>query len=120
LGGGGGGGSSGNNGLQDGQYRNTRDGAYATEYSNQAGLASVNALSLNDYGYTGAGIKVGVVDSGIDASHAEFNGKTIFGKDFASSASGYGNDENLFLLVRYQVNNVVAMLNLLKNHLMKN
>ncbi len=94
LGGGGGGGSSGSSGLQDGQYRNTRDGAYATEYSNQAGLATVNALSLNDYGYTGAGIKVGVVDSGIDATHAEFNGKTIYGKDFASSASGYGNDEN--------------------------
>ena len=94
LGGGGGGSSSGSSGLQDGQYRNTRDGAYATEYSNQAGLATVNALTLNDYGYTGAGIKVGVVDSGIDATHAEFNGKTIYGKDFASSASGYGNDEN--------------------------
>ena len=39
-------------------------------------------------------MKVGVVDSGIDKTHAEFNGKTIYGQDFASSASGYGFDEN--------------------------
>ena len=92
--GGGGGGSSGSGGLSDGDYRNTISGSYGTEYSAQPGLATINSLSLNDYGYTGAGIKVGVVDSGIDASHSEFNGKTIYGKDFASSGSGYGNDEN--------------------------
>ena len=94
IGSGGGGGSSGSGGLSDGDYRNTISGSYGTEYSAQPGLATINSLSLNDYGYTGAGIKVGVVDSGIDASHSEFNGKTVYGKDFASSSSGYGNDEN--------------------------
>ena len=92
AGGGGGGGSS--SGIADGTYRNTISGDYASEYTAQAGLASVNSLSLNDYGYTGAGIKVGVVDSGIDKTHAEFDGKTIYGQDFASSATGYGYDEN--------------------------
>ena len=51
-------------------------------------------MSLNDYGYDGTGINVAVVDSGIDASHPEFDGKTIQGYDFASSATGYRFDEN--------------------------
>ena len=93
-GGGGGGGGGSSSGIADGTYRNTISGDYASEYTAQAGLASVNSLSLNDYGYTGAGIKVGVVDSGIDKTHAEFDGKTIYGQDFASSATGYGYDEN--------------------------
>ena len=94
LGLGGGGGGGGGGGLSDGQYRNTVDGAYATEYNYQSMLSSINPLSLNDYGYTGAGIKVAVVDTGIDSTHAEFDGKTIYGYDFASSSSGYGADEN--------------------------
>ena len=88
------GGGGGGGGGSDGTYRNTISGSYGSEYSAQAGLASVNALGLNDYGYTGSGIKVGVVDSGIDKTHAEFDGKTIYGRDFASSATGYGFDEN--------------------------
>ena len=91
---GGGGGGGGGGGLSDGQYRNTVDGVYATEYNANDALAYQNILSLNDYGYTGAGIKVSVVDTGIDASHQEFDGKTIYGQDFASSASGYSEDEN--------------------------
>ena len=31
-------------------------------------LSSINPLSLNDYGYTGLGVKVAVVDTGIDSS----------------------------------------------------
>ncbi|MDC1067012.1 S8 family serine peptidase [Alphaproteobacteria bacterium] len=94
LAGGGGGGGGSSSGISDGTYRNTISGDYASEYTAQAGLASVNSLSLNDYGYTGAGIKVAVVDSGIDKTHAEFDGKTIYGQDFSSSASGYGYDEH--------------------------
>ena len=94
IGGGGGGGGGSGGGISDGTYRNTIDGAYGTEYSAQGGLNSIDALTLNDYGYTGNGIKVAVVDTGIDASHSEFNGKTVYGRDFASSGSGYGNDEN--------------------------
>jgi subtilase-type serine protease len=88
--GGGGGGSS----LVNGNYRNTISGDYQTEYNYQSMLSEVNPLSLNDYGYDGTGIKVAVVDSGIDAAHSEFDGRTIYGYDFASSASGYDDDEN--------------------------
>ena len=91
---GGGGGGSGSGGISDGTYRDTVSGDYGTEYNANSALAYQNILSLNDYGYSGAGIKVGVVDSGIDASHQEFDGKTIYGTDFASSASGFSEDEN--------------------------
>jgi len=92
CGGGGGGGSSSQ--LVNGDYRNTVSGDYQTEYNYQSMLSEVNPLSLNDYGYDGTSVKVAVVDSGIDASHAEFDGRTIYGRDFASSSSGYNNDEN--------------------------
>ena len=82
------------NGLSNGDYRNTVEGNFLTEYNYQSMLSSINPLSLNDYGYDGTGINVAVVDSGIDASHPEFDGKTIQGYDFASSATGYGADEN--------------------------
>ncbi|NNG04688.1 MAG: S8 family serine peptidase [Inquilinus sp.] len=47
------------------------------EYLNQPGLATVNASSAyasGATGYTGSGIVVAVIDSGIDADHPEFLG----------------------------------------------
>lgn len=85
---------SSSSGLSNGDYRNTVEGNFLTEYNYQSMLSSINPLSLNDYGYDGTGINVAVVDSGIDSSHSEFDGKTIQGYDFASSATGYGSDEN--------------------------
>lgn len=87
-------GSGGSSGLSNGDFRNTVEGDYLTEYNYQSMLSSVNPLSLNDYGYDGTGINIAVVDSGIDASHPEFDEKTIRGYDFASSATGYASDEN--------------------------
>ena len=75
-------------------YSSTILGSYAAEYAANDALAYQNILSLNDYGYTGDGIRVSVVDSGIDASHQEFDGKTIYGVDFALSPSSYDEDEN--------------------------
>ena len=74
-------------------YRNTIEGVYGTEYNNQVGLAQINAVTLNNYGHNGSGVKVAVVDSGIASSHAEF-GRTIYGKDFGGSTNGYGSDED--------------------------
>ena len=74
-------------------YRNTIEGAYGTEYNNQVGLAQINAVTLNNYGHNGSGVKVAVVDSGIASSHAEF-GRTIYGRDFGGSTNGYGSDEH--------------------------
>ena len=80
--------------ISDGTYRNTISGNYGTEYNRNDALAFQNILTLNDYGYTGNGIKVAVVDTGIDASHQEFDGKTIYGVDYASSVSSYNEDED--------------------------
>ena len=85
-----GGGSTGGSGL--GTYTDTTIGDYGTEYNNQLGLGQLKISSLNNYGYTGQGIKVAVVDSGIDSSHNEFSGRTIDGKDFAGTSGGYGTD----------------------------
>ena len=74
-------------------YRNTIEGVYGTEYNNQVGLAQINAVTLNNYGHNGSGVKVAVVDSGIASSHAEF-GRTIYGRDFGGSTNGYGSDED--------------------------
>jgi len=74
-------------------YRNTIEGVYGTEYNNQVGLAQINAVSLNNYGHNGSGVKVAVVDSGIASSHAEF-GRTVYGRDFSGSTNGYGSDEH--------------------------
>ena len=90
---GGGGGGGGGGGLSDGQYRNTAVNEYGTEFYYQSMLSSIHALSLNNYGYSGEGVNVAVVDTGIDSTHPEFDGKTINGHDFANSASGYGADE---------------------------
>jgi subtilase-type serine protease len=65
---------------------------YYTEYTAQYGLASINALSLNDSGYTGSGVKLAIVDTGINSSHSEFSGRTIYGTDFTST-TGYTSDE---------------------------
>ena len=88
------GGSLSQNALPTGDYRDTTQGAYGTEYRYNANLAQLNVLPLNNYGYDGTGINVAVVDSGIDASHPEFLNSTIRGYDFSNSATGYGRDPN--------------------------
>ena len=70
----------------------TTCGDFGTEYSAQAGLALISAASINNAGYTGSGIKIAVVDSGIDSSHAEFSGKTISGTNFGGGSNGVGTD----------------------------
>ena len=88
------GGSLSQNALPTGDYRDTTQGVYGTEYSYNANLAQLNVLPLNNYGYDGTEINVAVVDSGIDASHPEFLNSTIRGYDFSNSATGYGGDPN--------------------------
>jgi len=67
-------------------------GAFATEYyaggsvaAPRSGLPAIDAKAFNDYGYTGSGVKVAVVDSGIDGSHPEFSGRAGLGTNFAES-----------------------------------
>lgn len=43
------------------------------EYDNQWGLAAINAQDAYDRGGSGAGIKVAVLDSGLDVTHSDIN-----------------------------------------------
>ena len=46
-----------------------------------------NVTSLWAKGYTGSGINVSIIDSGIDITHKDLNGKLIEWKDFANNKS---------------------------------
>lgn len=67
-----------------------------SEYLNQEGLGLINAAEAYAIGYTGAGVRVGIFDSGIDALHPEFRGnKIVGGYDFTTKtpyAPGMGRD----------------------------
>src|SRR5690554_114768 len=53
------------------------------EYMAQEGLELINAADAYALGYTGEGVVVTVVDTGIDASHREFAGNLLDGLDLA-------------------------------------
>lgn len=59
---------------------------YSDEYDAQAGLALINAQVAYDRGYTGAGIVVGVSDSGLAINHPEFKDR---GFEFVRYFGGY-------------------------------
>jgi len=77
-------------------------GSFSTEYyaggsavAPKSGLPAIDAKALNDYGYTGRGVRVAVVDSGIDGNHPEFAGRTGLGTNFAeSSVTAWGDCAN--------------------------
>jgi autotransporter-associated beta strand protein len=62
------------------------------EYTNQPGLAIIKVHnpdpanpSAYDQGYTGLGIRIGVIDTGINPSHVEFQGKIVAGMTAGSN-----------------------------------
>lgn len=66
------------------------------EFNTQWGLAAIHAEYAYMLGYDGSGIKVGVVDSGLDITHPEFAGRYAEGitfnpdKPWNSVAEGHG------------------------------
>jgi len=48
---------------------------FGLEFEAQYGLANVNAQAAYDRGLTGAGVVVAVIDSGLDTTHPEFEGR---------------------------------------------
>ncbi|MCL2653633.1 MAG: S8 family serine peptidase, partial [Propionibacteriaceae bacterium] len=52
-------------------------------------MSLIGADVAHDDGFTGTGVTVGVVDSGIDMSHPDFAGQTIHAQDFTGSGSAY-------------------------------
>lgn len=57
------------------------------EFNNQWGLAMIHADKAYQLGYTGQGITVGIIDTGIKPTHPEFLGRPISGYDFALGTS---------------------------------
>lgn len=56
------------------------------EYLRSGTLDQINAAGAYALGYTGAGVKVGVVDSGLWTTHPEFAGRVLPGFDFSYRA----------------------------------
>lgn len=70
-------------------------GGYSTEYYNQGGLAQIGVSNANNAGYTGSGVNVAVVDTGIDSSHSEFGHLSLRGQSYgAGSGYNYYQDGN--------------------------
>jgi subtilisin family serine protease len=62
--------------------------------SNTAHTAgTINASSMWSLGYDGAGIKVGVIDTGINDAHIGFEGRVIDAQSFVTVANGYDSDD---------------------------
>lgn len=63
----------------------TNCGIFTAEYNAQYGLATIGAGQANDAGLTGWGVRVGMVDTGIDVNHPEFASRQISGRDFGGN-----------------------------------
>lgn len=59
-----------------------------TEFYNQPALSAINLLPAYRAGLSGAGIKAGLVDSGVNPSHVEFANAIVAGYDAISDRSG--------------------------------
>ena len=64
------------------------------EYYNQPALAAINLLPAYSAGLSGAGVRLGVVDSGINPNHVEFSDAIAAGYDAISGLSGTSNFSN--------------------------
>ena len=60
----------------------------SAEYEAQKGLADIQVSAAYKRGFSGRDIKVGIVDSGINNSHAEFQGRLTCGGDWQSDSQG--------------------------------
>ena len=58
-----------------------------SEYEFNYGLSNINAANAYEKGYSGAGVTIGIVDTGIAESHSEFEDKYSFGYDYVDNTS---------------------------------
>lgn len=63
----------------------TAGGWETPEYLRSGALAQVNAAGAYALGFTGAGVKVGIADSGLWTTHPEFAGRVLPGYDFQTN-----------------------------------
>lgn len=70
------------------------------EYLNQPALAAINVLPAYNAGLSGLGVRIGVVDTGMNPDHLEFAGALIAAYDALTGKSGTSNFSSF--LVDYQ------------------
>lgn len=61
------------------------------EYTNQPALAAINVIPAYNAGLSGQGMRVGVVDTGLNPNHVEFKGALIAGYDALTGIAGTSN-----------------------------
>ena len=71
CGGGGGGGSSGSNAVSESPVISVASDFETTEYNAQYGLGKIKASDIYADGYSGSGVIVGVIDTGVDIDHPD-------------------------------------------------
>lgn len=63
---------------------------YSADYANSADtLKAINAYTLQSQGFDGAGVQVGIIDSGVNP-HSEFGSRLAAGKDFSGDNNPTG------------------------------
>jgi subtilisin family serine protease len=68
---------------QDGQVSfTTSDSVYSAEYSESWGIEAIGAEQVHSSKYTGKGIKIAVLDTGIDYRHSDLSPNYVGGYDF--------------------------------------
>lgn len=63
----------------------------APEYFNQPALAAINVLPAYNAGLSGLGVRIGIVDSGMNPEHLEFTGAIVAAYDALTEKSGTSN-----------------------------
>lgn len=61
------------------------------EYSNQPALATINVIPAYNAGLSGLGVRIGVVDSGMNPNHVEFSGALVAAYDAMTGIAGTSN-----------------------------
>ena len=78
-GGGGGGGSSSSNVVSESPVISVASDFETTEYNTQYGLGKINASDIYADGYSGSGVIVAVIDTGVDIDHPDLASNIVSG-----------------------------------------